>query len=200
MAHSDDPSIKAEPKQPITGLIAGSGSREPVSRALTMVFTDLQGSTSLKELMGDDRASTLIQRHCKLVLKICEAEQGHVVNNPGDGFFLVFEKPSQAVRFALRIQYAHSEDPDLPGVRIGIHHGEVNVCEGLGGFLGIEVDTAARRADGATRPNFGLLLGVQERQSPRPAHRKRDPRAVGMVRRVFIEGRGRSRDSRRGGV
>lgn len=114
------------------------------SLAVTMVFTDLQGSTSLKEQIGDDRASHLIDRHCELVWRICGVEQGRVVNNPGDGFFLTFAKPSQAVRFALKIQHAHSEDKELPGVRIGIHHGEVNVSDGLGGYLGIEVDTAAR--------------------------------------------------------
>ncbi len=143
MAPSDNSSSESESKRPSDPRPAG-GLPEPVSQALTMVFTDLQGSTSLKEEIGDDRASTLINRHCGLVLTICEDEQGRVVNNPGDGFFLTFPKPSQAVRFALKIQYAHAADKELPGVRIGIHHGEVNVSDGLGGFLGIEVDTAAR--------------------------------------------------------
>ncbi len=117
---------------------------QPVSKTVTLVFTDLQGSTSLKERVGDDRASSLIESHCELVLRMCESEEGRVVNNPGDGFFLTFEKPSQAVRFALKVQYAHAQNSELPGVRIGIHHGEVNVSDGLVGFLGIEVDTAAR--------------------------------------------------------
>ncbi len=141
MAHSDKSSARANSNRFADLLNSGT---EPVSQALTMVFTDLEGSTSLKEEMGDDLASSLIRRHCDLVKRICETEKGEIVNNPGDGFFLTFEKPSQAVRFALRIQFAHSEDTDLPGVRIGIHHGEVNVAGGLGGYLGIEVDTAAR--------------------------------------------------------
>lgn len=147
MLPSDKSQAAGEPKRASD---SQQSSVESISQAVTMVFTDLQGSTSLKEEIGDDRAASLIERHCGLVLLICESEQGRVVNNPGDGFFLTFPKPSQAVRFALKIQYAHAEDKDLPGVRIGIHHGEVNVSDGLGGYLGIEVDTAARVQQMAT--------------------------------------------------
>jgi len=44
----------------------------------------------------------------------------------GDRCFLTFETPRAAVLFALRLQQGHREEPDLPGVRTGIHMGEVS--------------------------------------------------------------------------
>ncbi len=80
----------------------------------------------------------------------------------GDGCFLTFETPSAAVAFALRLQQAHGDEPDLPGVRTGIHMGEVSERSGPGGdgapprIEGLAVDLAARIC-GLARPAQVLM-------------------------------------------
>ena len=54
-----------------------------------------------------------------------------IIDWAGDGCFVTFETPSAAVLFALRLQQAQGEKPDLPGVRTGIHMGEVSERLGL---------------------------------------------------------------------
>jgi TolB-like protein/cytochrome c-type biogenesis protein CcmH/NrfG len=86
---------------------------------------------------------------------------GRVVGWAGDGCFLTFETPSAAVAFALRLQDAHAAERDLPGVRIGIHMGEVS--ERPDGddsahpqVEGLAVDLAAR-ISGLARPDQVLM-------------------------------------------
>ncbi len=125
---------------------------EPVSRSriLTLVFTDLAESTALKTQQGDQRVADLIARHRALVRALVSASGGRVVDWAGDGCFLTFETPSAAVAFALRLQQAHAEQPDLPGVRTGLHMGEVSERSGTDGDTaqprveGLAVDLAAR--------------------------------------------------------
>ncbi len=88
--------------------------------------------------------------------------QGLTACDPGDGCFLVFETPSAAVLFALRLQQAHGEEPDLPGVRTGIHMGEVSEQPGPDGDVahprveGLAVELAARIC-GLARPAQVLM-------------------------------------------
>ena len=133
-----------------------------VSRILTLVFTDLADSTALKTQQGDQRVGELIARHRALVSTLAAASAGRVIDWAGDGCFLTFETPSAAVTFALRLQQAHSEEPDLPGVRTGIHMGEVSERSGPGGngapprVEGLAVDLAARIC-GLARPAQVLM-------------------------------------------
>jgi WD40 repeat protein/class 3 adenylate cyclase len=118
------------------------------ARTLTLVFTDLVNSTALKSEKGDRLASELIARHRSHVVSLSEQMGGRIVDWAGDGSFLTFETPSTAVLFALRLQQAHALDRDLPGVRIGLHTGEVSEHANPDGngirIEGLAVDTAAR--------------------------------------------------------
>ena len=104
-----------------------------VSRILTLVFTDLADSTALKRQHGDQSVGELIARHRAHVGVLASASAGRVIDWAGDGCFLTFETPSAAVTFALRLQQAHKDEPDLPGVRVGIHMGEVSERPGPDG-------------------------------------------------------------------
>lgn len=118
-----------------------------------MLFTDIVGSTRLKQELGDVDAMDLIQEHHDTVRRIlagfAEAEE---IGTAGDEFFIVFSKPSDAVRFSLLLQSAmralaaRSSAPVLD--RIGIHVGEVIIVEGEGSSIndlyGMQVDTCAR--------------------------------------------------------
>jgi adenylate cyclase len=132
------------------------------SRILTLVFTDLADSTALKTERGDQWVGDLIERHRTLVRGLAAESGGRIIDWAGDGCFLTFEVPSAAVTFALKLQLAHFEAPDLPGVRAGLHVGEVSErpgVEGDGGYArveGLAVDLAARIA-GLARPAQVLM-------------------------------------------
>lgn len=120
------------------------------SKVLTLVFTDLKGSTSLKAEKGDEAAGQLIARHREHVKRLALADGGRIIDWAGDGCFLTFKTPSAAVVFSLHLQQAHQRESDLPQVYVGIHMGEVTEHEGPGGkdgpprVEGLAVDTAAR--------------------------------------------------------
>ena len=132
------------------------------SRILTLVFTDLVDSTALKMLRGDQAVGELIARHREHVRRLTAESGGRIIDWAGDGCFLTFETPSAAVLFALRLQRVHAEEPDLPGVRTGIHMGEVSEQSGPDGDVahprveGLAVDLAAR-ISGLARPAQVLM-------------------------------------------
>lgn len=121
---------------------------------LTLVFTDMVGSTRLKQSMGDTAGFERIQQHHDLVRGILAGfPEGEEIGTAGDSFFLVFAKPSEAVRFALLLQARLRETSGEGSVelldRIGIHIGEVIIEERPGSskpkdLYGIQVDICAR--------------------------------------------------------
>lgn len=92
---------------------------------LTLVFTDLVDSVGLKSRLGDSEADKLISFHFQGLSNRLNWTGGRQILLTGDGAFLSFEIPSKAVEFALQLQEFHQENANLPGVRIGIHMGEV---------------------------------------------------------------------------
>lgn len=116
-------------------------------RVLTLVFTDLAGSTALKAVHGDRAVDALISRHRDHIKRLSDECAGRVIDWAGDGCFLTFDTSSAAVLFALRLQLAHADEPDLPRVRIGVHLGEVTESTSPDGAVhvkGLAVDIAAR--------------------------------------------------------
>src|SRR5690348_1207745 len=76
------------------------------SRLAVLAFTDVVGSTDLKARLGDAAAGKLLERHNELVRRaLAEAGGGAILKDTGDGFLLQFGTPSDAVRFALLLQY-----------------------------------------------------------------------------------------------
>ncbi len=132
------------------------------SRILTLVFTDLADSTALKTQLGDRAVGELIARHRAHVIKLAADSGGRIIDWAGDGCFLTFAASSAAVLFALRLQQVHANEPDLPGVRTGVHMGEVSERPGPNGDLnqprieGLAVDLAAR-ISGLARPGQILM-------------------------------------------
>lgn len=116
------------------------------SQVVTLVFTDLEGSTALKTARGDAAIADLIARHRDHVSKLADGHGGHVIDWAGDGCFLTFDSSSGAVTFSLRLQQIHHYESDLPSVRVGVHMGEVTVraASGTTQVEGLAVDLAAR--------------------------------------------------------
>ncbi len=129
------------------------------SRVLTLVFTDLADSTALKTERGDQAVGDLIQLHREYVTKLAGESNGRIIDWAGDGCFLTFETSSAAVTFALRLEQIHADHLELPGVRIGVHMGEVTERPGPGEaprIEGLAVDIAAR-ISGLAKPGQVLM-------------------------------------------
>jgi class 3 adenylate cyclase len=111
------------------------------SRVLvTVLFTDIVGSTEIAAELGDRRWRDLVQRHHAVVRRELKRAGGRELDTAGDGFFASFDRPAQAIRCACAI----SDEVRELGVevRAGLHLGEAEVLEGKVG--GIAVNVGAR--------------------------------------------------------
>ena len=113
--------------------------------AVTLLFTDIAGSTRLLERLGP-RYLELIGEHDRVLREGILACRGREVRTAGDSFFAVFADARDAVRCALRVQLALAggvwPGGQAPRVRMGIHTGTPAV-RGRG-FEGMDVHRAAR--------------------------------------------------------
>ncbi len=76
----------------------------PQTARKTFMFTDIVGSTSLAEAIGDERWERLLRRHDEQLRGLIEGGGGQIVNSTGDGFFAAFESARAAVETAIAIQ------------------------------------------------------------------------------------------------
>ena len=113
--------------------------------SVTLLFTDLEGSTQLAHRL-EGRYAALLADHRTLVRAAIEQAAGRELDCRGDEFSVAFEQPAAAVAAALSIQHAHTAHAWPPGeqvrVRIGIHTGEPSLEDG--DYYGIDVHLAAR--------------------------------------------------------
>jgi len=106
------------------------GSSSAVLR--TLLVTDLVDSTKLLEKLGDQRAFEIFGRHDRLARDLLVRHGGREIDKT-DGFLLLFERPIDAVGYALAYHQALADLSRDVGVdlqaRAGIHLGEVWVRE-----------------------------------------------------------------------
>jgi predicted ATPase len=109
------------------------------SGTVTLLFTDIEGSTRLLDELGDGYADILAE-HRRVLRDAFTRHNGVEVDTQGDAFFVAFARATDALAAAAACQGA------LEGgrvrVRIGIHTGEPTVTDG--GYVGIDVHKAAR--------------------------------------------------------
>jgi predicted ATPase/class 3 adenylate cyclase len=112
---------------------------------VTLLFSDIEGSTRLLQEMGDGYAE-LLQAHRRLLREAFGANNGYEVDTEGDAFFVAFASASDAVAAAAAAQRALVEHPWPPGcairVRMGVHTGEPRLIDGT--YVGLDVHRAAR--------------------------------------------------------
>jgi DNA-binding NarL/FixJ family response regulator len=106
--------------------------------SVTLLFTDIEGSTRLVQQLGDGWANALAE-HRQIVREVLAAGRGEEVDCRGDEFSLGFPDAEHAVAAALDIQRRHV---DRIRVRIGIHTGEPLRADGS--YIGLDVHRAAR--------------------------------------------------------
>ncbi|HKY76108.1 MAG TPA: adenylate/guanylate cyclase domain-containing protein, partial [Acidimicrobiia bacterium] len=126
-----------------TGLVrrpARSRHRRSEQRVLTVVFTDIVGSTNRAADIGDSRWKDLLDKHHATVRRHLQALKGREIKTTGDGFLATFDNPAVAVEWSRRICDA-VRSLGLQ-VRVGIHSGQCEVSDG--DVSGIAVHLAAR--------------------------------------------------------
>jgi class 3 adenylate cyclase len=110
------------------------------------MFTDIVGSTSLLEAMGDDAWRQLLRWHDAMIRALVAADRGAIVSKLGDGFFVAFDSPADGLKAAISIQRAlrdqRAEHGFAPQVRIGLHRAEATFEED--NYSGSGVHLAAR--------------------------------------------------------
>src|SRR6266536_189670 len=122
----------------MTGLTLPSGT-------VTLLFTDIAGSTRLLQRLGERYADVLAVHH-QLLHDAFAGHGGRVVDTQGDAFFVAFPRAVDAVHAAVDAQQALAAYPWPEGaavrVRMGLHTGEPTAADGR--YVGLAVHRAAR--------------------------------------------------------
>jgi DNA-binding SARP family transcriptional activator len=118
-----------------------------VTRAVTFLLTDIEGSTAAWEADADAMAVALA-RHDELVEQVVTSRGGRLIKTRGEGdaTFSVFERPSAAAAAAIELQDAINHEPwalrEPMRIRVALHTGEVELRDG--DYFGRAVNRAAR--------------------------------------------------------
>jgi class 3 adenylate cyclase len=98
------------------------------SGLVTILFTDMEGSTTLTQRLGDAKAQEMVRTHNTVVRDALKAHSGSETKHTGDGIMASFVSASRALECAIAVQRAfvqHNESADTPvRVRIGLNAGE----------------------------------------------------------------------------
>jgi class 3 adenylate cyclase len=124
---------------------AGAGAATLPTGFVTLLFTDIEGSTQLVTRLGD-RYAKLLGDVRGVVRRAVLAASGQEVEARADEYFAVFEKVAGAIEAAVALQRRLQTQtwPDGLSVRVraGIHSGPITLTDT--GYIGLSVHTAAR--------------------------------------------------------
>jgi class 3 adenylate cyclase len=137
-------------------------------RSLTIVFTDVVGSTQMYADTGDARAFRLVREHFDALHEVIAARRGAIVKTVGDAVMAVFVDPRDAVDAALHFERA----AEPLRLRIGMHRGPciaVRANDRLD-YFGAAVNLASRVGHAAGPGEILLTAAVAD-----------DPRAAEIV-------------------
>ncbi len=154
---------------------------------VTLLFTDIEGSTTLLHKLGDGYGAAL-DDHRRIVRAACSAHDGVEVDTQGDAFFVAFARASDAAAAAADAQRGLAAGPVR--VRMGLHTGEPRVTHE--GYVGIDVHRGARIA--AVGHGGQVLLSqttrtlVDHEARDLGAHRLKDLSAPERLYQLEIDG------------
>jgi class 3 adenylate cyclase len=125
----------------------------PETTTVTVLFSDVVGSTRLRQSRGETAAHQIMSEHNEILRRQIEQHAGQEIKTAGDSFMVAFDSARKAVECAVSIQRALHEynfrQPTPVKIRIGIHTGEA--IRAGSDLFGTSVDAAARimaKADG----------------------------------------------------
>ena len=132
---------------------------------VTMLFTDIEGSTRLLQRLGEAYGE-LLADHRRLLREAFAAHGGREMDTQGDAFFYAFARARQAALAAVDAQRALAAHEWPEGaecrVRMGLHTGEPTVGEegyhGIGLHRGARIAHAARGGQILVSPTTAQLL------------------------------------------
>ncbi len=134
--------------------------------SLTLLFTDLRGSTRLYQQYGDAPAFGIVLEHFEVLRSSVAAHDGAIVKTLGDAVMAVFRSPVNAVKAGLQMQEMLSHPPEgTPPLilKVGVNSGTtiaVNLNDRLD-YFGTTVNLAARLADLSDGSNVVVSDAVQ---------------------------------------
>jgi len=140
-----------------SGIEAQANSAVSVLR--TLVLCDLADSTALVERLGDQKAAELIRKHDRFARALM-LQHGAQEIDKTDGFLLMFERPIQAVAFALAYQRdlaaLNTQEKANIAARFGIHVGDVVMWDNAPG----DVQRGAKltEVEGLVKPVAARLM------------------------------------------
>jgi len=121
---------------------------EKLRTPMTILFSDIKGSTSYAEKKGDVEYMAMINRHNSILFPVIEREGGRIVKTIGDAILACFHDPVAAVKAAAEMQRVLVEDRkgrdeiNQIHIRIGLHTGVGLIKDG--DVFGDVVNAASR--------------------------------------------------------
>lgn len=122
---------------------------ERPSGLVTILFTDLVGSTELLSRAGDEEAQRVFRAHHDLLAETATAHGGEEVKWLGDGLMVAFPSAADAVRAAVAMQQASGRPVhgERLAIRVGLNAGEA--LRDAADWFGTPVVVARRLCDAA---------------------------------------------------
>lgn len=125
--------------------VLSPGAELSVNR-LTILFTDLKGSTQMYRERGDAASYRAVRDHFEILREVIAEHEGAIVKTIGDAVMAVFYDPANGVRAALAMHSSiHRQLAEL-SLKVGIHCGSAIVVNsgGILDYFGQTVNLAAR--------------------------------------------------------
>ena len=128
---------------------------EAPAGTVTMLFTDIEGSSDAVRILGADKWEAVLEHHTSIIRDALASHGGYEVRSEGDSFFVVFTSPAAALTAAAVMQRDLSAAvwPHKTSVRVrmGVHTGEARPSSAASGidYVGFEVSRASRIAAAA---------------------------------------------------
>ncbi len=110
------------------------------SGTVTLVFTDIEGSTALLDELGAEAYREALADHRRALREAFGAHSGYEVDEAGDGLFYAFASASEAVTAVAQAMASLSDGPVR--IRVGVHTGEPVLDPPK--YVGVDVHKAAR--------------------------------------------------------
>jgi class 3 adenylate cyclase/tetratricopeptide (TPR) repeat protein len=166
MTHSSRPGPPVWPR-----LSEDGGRKMPTTEHVTVLFTDLVGSTELSSALAPEAADELRRKHFSALRQAIAASGGTEVKNLGDGLMVVFPTSSGALACAVAMQQAVDRDNDGTerplGLRVGLSAGEATKeTDDYFGDPVVEASRLCARAEAGQILATDLLRMAAGRRSP----------------------------------